>query len=74
MLENLKWVFVIISSIIMLRSCTNNFKGLHQSDTKKVSEMNMDNFKIIDSYSLFEENGDLIFSINLKNNTIVSSL
>lgn len=69
MLENLKWVFVIISSIIILSSCTNNFKSLHQSDTKMVSEMNMDNFKIIDSYSLFEENGDLIFSINLKNNT-----
>lgn len=31
--------------------------------------MNVNNFKIIDSYSLFEKNGDLIFSINLKNNT-----
>lgn len=69
MLENLKWIFVIISSLLILSSCTNNLKGLHQSNTNKVSEMNVNKFKIIDSYSLFEKNGDLIFSINLENNT-----
>lgn len=69
MLENLKWIFVIISSLLILSSCTDNLKGLHQSNTNKVSEMNVNKFKIIDSYSLFEKNGDLIFSINLENNT-----
>ena len=51
MLENLKWISVIISSLIILSSCTSNLKGLHQSDSKKVSEMNVNNFKILDSYS-----------------------
>ena len=69
MLENLKWIFVIISSLLILSSCTDNLKGLHQINTNKVSEMNVNKFKIIDSYSLFEKNGDLIFSINLENNT-----
>ena len=69
MLENLKWIFVIISSLLILSSCTNNLKGLHQSNTNKVPEMDVNKFKIIDSYSLFEKNRDLILSINLKNNT-----
>ena len=34
-----------------------------------MSKINIDEFKIIDSYSLFEKNGDSFFSTNLKNNT-----
>lgn len=67
--DNLNRTFLIVSSLIVLNSCTNSLNHLHKKNTTKVSEINIYEFKIIDNYSLFEKNGDLFFSINLKNNT-----
>ncbi len=70
MLKNLTYIFIAASNFILLSSCTQNLSNLYQNDKIEVYRMdNLENFKVIDTYSLFQKNGDLIFSIELKNNT-----
>lgn len=70
MLKNLTYILIIASNLIVLSSCTKNLSNLYQNNKIEVYRMdNLENFKAIDSYSLFQKNGDLVFSIELKNNT-----
>lgn len=57
----LLYLTVFVLSLTSLTGCQN--KVIY------ASPQFIENFKLIDSYSLFQKNGDLVFSIELKNIT-----